>query len=252
MIPQIFLRKEDRPLCIGHRGAAALAPENTLASFVKAVSLGVDMIEFDVQLTQDEVPVVFHDEGLERTAGDWGDLASTPLEKLKQLDAGKWFSSSFKGEKVPTLEEALHYLSGKTLMYVELKSQKTKNEVLAEKAAELVLNKDLLDQAVVVSFDLELIGLVKKKDPRILTGVNFKQPDRILSWVEDEPQRVDILCPRISVLDDSFFERVEPLKKTVYTWVSDKPEALKKWGEHPKISAIATNNPEIFNQVFPK
>jgi len=252
MIPSQFLRKENRPLCIAHRGASLLAPENTLASFAKAVELGADLIEFDVQLTHDEVPVVFHDAGLERTTDNWGDLDTTPLEVLRLCDAGKWFSPSFKGEKVPTLEETIHALNGKALMMMELKHHKESNTMLVDSVLKLIQQTGVQDQTLIVSYDLEILELVKKGDPQILTGANFYLPKRVTSWVKEDPQCVDLLSPRISVLDEDFLKFAEEIKKPVYTWTSDNKEVLKKWGDYPLIQALATNNPEIFFSVFPK
>lgn len=90
---------------IGHRGACALAPENTLASIRRAAADGAAMVEVDVMLTADDRPVVFHDDRLERTTDGIGALAATPLDALGALDAGAWFGPDFAGEPVPTLEE---------------------------------------------------------------------------------------------------------------------------------------------------
>ncbi|WP_299442111.1 glycerophosphoryl diester phosphodiesterase [uncultured Rhodospira sp.] len=96
---------------IAHRGASASAPENTLAAFRRAHELGARWVEFDVRLTADDRPVVFHDDRLERTTDGSGALADTPLAALGELDAGEWFDPAFAGELVPTLEEVLDLLA---------------------------------------------------------------------------------------------------------------------------------------------
>ncbi len=101
---------------MGHRGAKALAPENTLASMKAAAAAGVSWVEFDVMLTGDGQPVLFHDETLRRTTGARGDMDRTPLSELRGLDATRHFTQKysrragkrFKGQpdcRVPTLEE---------------------------------------------------------------------------------------------------------------------------------------------------
>ena len=95
------------PRLIGHRGAKASAPENTLAAFARAREEGAAWVEFDVKLTLDGVPVVIHDETLERTTNGHGAVRETSLAGLKRLDAGSWFGPAFKGERVPTLVETL-------------------------------------------------------------------------------------------------------------------------------------------------
>ena len=97
----------DLPRVIGHRGAAAAAPENTLASIRKARELGATWIEFDVKLTNDGRAILFHDDRLERTTDGHGAVAATTLAQIRRLDAGGWFGAAFRGEPVPTFEEAL-------------------------------------------------------------------------------------------------------------------------------------------------
>jgi glycerophosphoryl diester phosphodiesterase len=95
------------PRLIDHRGAAAHAPENTLAGLAKAKSLGVAWVEFDVMLTRDGVPVLLHDENLQRTCGVDRLLAATSCSELESIDAGRWFGSAYAGERIPTLEAAI-------------------------------------------------------------------------------------------------------------------------------------------------
>jgi glycerophosphoryl diester phosphodiesterase len=95
------------PPVIGHRGAAAVAPENTLASLRKAHELGARWVEFDVKLTRDGHPILAHDDRLERTTDGHGRVALATLAEIRRLDAGRWFAPAFAGERVPTFEEAL-------------------------------------------------------------------------------------------------------------------------------------------------
>src|SRR5206468_4882936 len=110
-----------RPLRVAHRGASARAPENTLAAFREAIRLGADAIELDVQLSADGVPMVIHDLTVDRTTNGHGSVASFASRDLRRLDAGAWFSSRFKGERVPTLEEALECARGRCGLNVEIK-----------------------------------------------------------------------------------------------------------------------------------
>lgn len=98
------------PKVIGHRGAAGYAPENTLESIHTAADMGVEWVELDVKLTKDDVPVIFHDDILDRTTNGSGLVAETTYEEIKQLEAGSWFADSFTGIKIPTLEEAIDVL----------------------------------------------------------------------------------------------------------------------------------------------
>lgn len=104
-----------------HRGASAVAPENTLAAFGAAIEAGADAIEFDVRLTADGAVVVFHDRNLLRVAGDPRTVADTTLVQLRGVDAGSWFDTRFDGERIPTLAEALAFIDRRALALIELK-----------------------------------------------------------------------------------------------------------------------------------
>lgn len=110
------------PSVIGHRGACGYAPENTLASIIAAADMGVKWVEFDVMLTKDGVPVIHHDDTLERTTSLSGLMRETPYEILKTADAGSWFGDSFVNEPVPTLEQVMDVCLERGLgMNVEIK-----------------------------------------------------------------------------------------------------------------------------------
>lgn len=92
---------------VGHRGAAARAPENTLASIREAHRLGCSWVEFDVMLARDAVPVLIHDETVDRTTTARGRVSDLAYDELRRLDAGARFSARFAGEPVPRLEAAI-------------------------------------------------------------------------------------------------------------------------------------------------
>ena len=110
--------RDDGLWVIGHRGAAGLAPENTLASFSHAVRLGVDAVELDVHLSADGRLVVIHDAGVERTTNGSGKVAATTFAALRRLDAGD-------GERIPTLDEVLEAVPARVAVNIELKGRGT-------------------------------------------------------------------------------------------------------------------------------
>ena len=115
-------RLPGQPLRIAHRGASARAPENTLAAFKEAIRLGADSIELDVHLSADGVPMVIHDDSVDRTTNGRGAVAALTCRSLRRLDAGAWFSSRFRGERIPTLEEALECARGRCGLNIEVKA----------------------------------------------------------------------------------------------------------------------------------
>jgi glycerophosphoryl diester phosphodiesterase len=103
-------------LRIGHRGACGYAPENTLAAMRKALELGVDGFEFDIQLSKDGIPVVIHDDTLERTTNGFGLVCDYTLQELQKLDAGN-------GEKIPSLLDVIDMVGGRCRLFIELKAE---------------------------------------------------------------------------------------------------------------------------------
>lgn len=143
-----------RPVQItGHRGAAGLAPENTLAAFRKAIELRLDAIEFDVQRTTDGYLVVFHDDELDRVTNGKGLMRERTLASLKALDAGSWFNKAFKDERIPTLHELFNLMrDNDLLLYLEMKDPSL-FPGMEEEVAALIREYGFTERCCVRSFD---------------------------------------------------------------------------------------------------
>ncbi len=111
----------ERGLC-AHRGAMATHPENTLLAFQAAIDQGAHMIEFDVHVTADKKLVIIHDDSVDRTTNGHGKVAEMTLAELKQLDAGNWMHTQYRGERIPTLSETLSMMPVNIWLNVHLKS----------------------------------------------------------------------------------------------------------------------------------
>jgi glycerophosphoryl diester phosphodiesterase len=123
------------PRVIGHRGAKEYAPENTLESIHTAADLGVEWVELDVKLTKDQVPIIFHDDTLDRTTNGSGPVAEMLYDDICQLEAGSWFADSFAGIKIPSLEEALEVIYARNLGFnMEIKACPGREKETAEVA----------------------------------------------------------------------------------------------------------------------
>jgi glycerophosphoryl diester phosphodiesterase len=144
----------------GHRGYKSKYPENTLISFQKALDLGVDMIEFDLNLTKDKKLVVIHDTTVDRTTNGSGPVREFTLCEIKKLDAGSWFSSEFKSQVIPTLEELLETVSyKKDLLYnVEIKD---KTHETVDLTIDTLKKFGILDRCVMTCFDASIIRYIK-------------------------------------------------------------------------------------------
>jgi glycerophosphoryl diester phosphodiesterase len=110
----------NRFVVIAHRGNSEAMPENTLSAIAGGFAVGADLVEIDVRLSRDGVPVIFHDETVDRTTNGHGQLSQLTLAELKALDAGAWKGEQFAGERIPTLAEALQTARGKGTLLLDV------------------------------------------------------------------------------------------------------------------------------------
>ncbi|AIF43503.1 glycerophosphodiester phosphodiesterase [Virgibacillus sp. SK37] len=137
-----------------HRGSSLQAPENTMAAFQLAFQQGAQGIETDVQLTKDNIPVLIHDERVNRTTDGKGYVKDYTFKQLKQLDAGAWFSTEFAGATIPSLEEFLKWIGGKPLtLNIELKNNKIDYKNMETIVYDLLRSYDLLDRTILSTFN---------------------------------------------------------------------------------------------------
>jgi glycerophosphoryl diester phosphodiesterase len=169
------------PLILGHRGASAHAPENTLAAFARAMNDGADGIEFDVRLSRDGVPVVIHDASLTRTGLIDCSVSDLTAGELQRIDVGSWFAKSapdrqpFVGEKLPTLTQVFDLFRANTgLLYIEMKCDQEEGAALAAEVVKLSRASGMADRVVVESFDHAAIAAVKRIDSGIRTAALFE------------------------------------------------------------------------------
>src|SRR5437016_6247038 len=140
------------PPVIGHRGAAARAPENTLAGLRRARALGCEWVEFDVRLTGDGALVLCHDARLDRTTDGRGLISAMTLAAIRDRDAGIRFGAEFAGERVPTLGEALDLAADIGLSTnIEIKAERGRDYATAAAVAAALRERRDNEPAVLVS-----------------------------------------------------------------------------------------------------
>lgn len=162
------------PKVIGHRGAPCIAPENTLASFKKAIEMGVDGIETDVQMTKDGHIVICHDETLDRTTNGKGYLYENCLHELKGLSAGAWFSRDYEQEKIPTLEEFLNLVKDRDILInIEIKSGIILYPYLEKRLIHMLHAYGMENRVILSSFNHYSLLECKKIDRSIKTGILY-------------------------------------------------------------------------------
>lgn len=231
---------------INHRGASAYAPENTLSAFNKAYAMGGRFIEFDVMLSADGQPFVFHDDQLERTTNGKGAFHRMDSDKLRTLDAGSWFSKRFVGEKIPTLREVLMWLIEKDVFAnIELKPtsenlEQTTVAVLSHLNCFWPSNKPL---PLISSFDMEALILCRGLSPELPIGMLMHH------WQENWPKQAKQLdCYSIHLNERiATQKRIHAMKSQgyqvyVYT-VNRKAQALKlfQYG----VDAVFSDYPDL-------
>ena len=142
-----------RPAILAHRGASAYAPENTLAAFELASRQRADGLELDAKLSADGQVVVIHDQSVDRTTDGHGRVGQMDFEALRRLDAGSWYDSSFRGQKIPALEEVLERVGGQLLVNVELTNYASPFDDLPRKVADLLKRGAHENNVLVSSFN---------------------------------------------------------------------------------------------------
>src|SRR5688572_26115213 len=156
------------PLIIAHRGASAVAPENTMAAFREAIAVGADGIEFDVRLSRDGIAVVIHDNTLRRTGGLPSRVADLHWSQLSKVDVGSWFGS-FAGETIPSLRELFTlFKSNDLILCLEMKCDSAVEEApLAAACARLIDEFGFKERVIVECFRLSALKTIKEIDSQI-------------------------------------------------------------------------------------
>lgn len=145
-------------MIVAHRGASKEAPENTFAAFELAYKDGADAIETDVHLTKDSIPIIMHDETVNRTTNGKGYIQDYTYEEIKTLHANAQFSTRFTQERIPTLEELLQWsVSKDILLNIELKNNKIDYNHLEKIVYELICTYNMNERIILSSFNPESI-----------------------------------------------------------------------------------------------
>lgn len=255
-----------QPLIIGHRGASALAPENTIVAFERAMHDGADGIEFDVRLARDRVPVVIHDATLRRTGLRETDVASLTSEELGRIDAGTWFNlrypsmamREYEQATVPTLSQVFEmFEAGSAVLYVEMKFEKGEGgRALAWEVADLVRGRSLNEQVVVESFNHDAIVEIKRRDPSIRTAALFEPKlarpfPSIRRMIERAKNcRADEMALHRSLASRRVAEEAKRAGMRTVVWTVDNPSWMRRARRYGVLGVI-TNNPALMRTGLP-
>jgi glycerophosphoryl diester phosphodiesterase len=170
---EIAAANTGKVLVIGHRGALAYAPENTMVSFELALEQGADLIELDVHQSADGELVVMHDGEVSRTTDGFGYIKDMTVAEIKELDAGAHFDEQFRGERVPTLPEVLSWAKERIPLVIELKGDPIPSDGIESRLVGMLRSHDMVDRVTVISFWHRSVKTVKELEPDIATGILY-------------------------------------------------------------------------------
>jgi glycerophosphoryl diester phosphodiesterase len=247
----ILLETTAHPI-IGHRGASAEAPENTLPAFLLAIEQGVDAIELDVHVTADDIPVVMHDPTVMRTTSGEGAIATMSLRRLREVDAGARFTPDGgatypyrdTGVRVPTVEEVLTAIPADMPMLIEVKA------IHAQWALRRVLERfKAAPRCIVAAFEAGSLNAFL--EPPFTCGASRRDLLQLMARTAAglKPGRVPYraICPpneyyNVPVPIGLIVRGARHLKAPVHVWTVDDPrEARRLWGQG--VNGIISNAP---------
>ncbi|MFN2377656.1 MAG: glycerophosphodiester phosphodiesterase [Candidatus Binatia bacterium] len=211
-----------RVLAIGHRGAAAHRPENTMPSFEKALELGADALEFDVTLSLDGIPVVIHDDTLDRTTDGRGAVEAVLLDDLRRLDAGKKKGLS---TPIPTLAEVLDAFAHRTLLNLEMKVS-PRREQLVKACVESVTERGVTGAVVFSSFDHDALRLLRRLLPEARIGVLAAGGQLEEAFACAAEIGAENLHPSMEEVTRSVVRRAHAAGLQVWTWTANSSVAI--------------------------
>ncbi len=167
-------------IVVAHRGNSSVAPENTLAAVSSAIDAGATSVEIDVQLTADRVPVVIHDDTLDRTTDGTGPVAAVRSRELRTLDAGTWFSPAFAGEPVPLLDDVLDLLDRHPGVHLLLEVKGVWDVADVALVADAIEGWALADRVVAQSFSVATVAALATAAPWLRRGLLVAAADGAL------------------------------------------------------------------------
>ncbi|WP_170333221.1 glycerophosphodiester phosphodiesterase family protein [Ruegeria arenilitoris] len=233
----------DRAEVIGHRGAAALRPENTMASVLKAIEDGADWVEIDVQESADDVVIVAHDSDFMKLAGVNLKVWDATMEDIAQIDIGSWFGPEYADERTPTLREVLEAAKGKSKVIIELKYYGHDVD-LENRVATIVEELEMQDDIATMSLKYPAVQKMKKLRPDWRAGVLAATAVGDLTGLEG-----DFIAVNAAMATPGLVRSVHDAGKDIYVWTVNDPlqmSAMASMG----VDGLITDRPAMANEVL--
>lgn len=252
-LPFLPVSNNDDFVVIAHRGASYYAPENTHSAFKLAIEMRAEMIELDVSLSKDGVPVVIHDETLDRTTGTSGLVSDFTLDELKYLETGSWFSTKYADEPFPTLEEVLKYTKDAIAVNIEIKTEAVTDYAeagIVEMVLKLIKAAGLEDQVIISSFDYRVMRHLEKLNPEISKAILYEKSqsgDKTPSELVKE-YKVDAFNCSHRQLSDKWIEDLNSNQVPFFIYTVNEESKMKEIiskGAH----GIFSDKPDLLKEV---
>lgn len=226
-----------------HRGFSAIAPENTLPAFRKAVEIGADGIECDIHLTRDGKYVVCHDGSIDRTSNGSGEISEMTFEELRKFDFGVKFSPEFKGTTIPTLEEMLEVVKPMEVINIEIKhfQHPMGLDAALNLLYDTLVKMDVLDRVIVSSFNKLSLKRLKQLHEDVYTCLLYSHMSRSAACAQK--LGCDAIHPAFEFLSKATINSAHKRGMKVNCWTpngEDEIEYMIKQG----CDGIITNYPD--------
>lgn len=233
-----------------HRGASMYYPENTMLAFEKALELGATGIETDVQMTEDGVLILIHDELVNRTTNGRDFIKNYTYKEIRELDAGSWFRKDFKSLKIPSLDELMDLLMDKNIkLNIELKSNVILYEGIEEKVIERIYKYNMQNKVIISSFNHYALKKCKEISPEIKIGLLYVaglyEPEKYAKRLGAEA-----LHPYFYAVNNA--EIIKNIKKSglMLNPYTVDAESYMKFFLHEGVDGIITNYPDKLNKIL--
>ncbi len=247
---------------VAHRGGSRLAPENTLAAFRTALTLSVDAIELDVQMTKDGHAIVFHDNTVEKLTDGDGNILDLDFAYLRSLNAAAHFAGGWpEPQRVPTLREVLDLARARTQVYVEIKASQRNSTYgrypnIAETVVKEIRAAGMLDSVLIISFDLLILPHIKSLEPTLKTAAIIsedvwdpKSENAFESLLQQaHTLQVDWLNMDVDLFTPDMPERVHAHGLKIGCWTVNTLEEMRRLAA-TGIDSITSDRPDLLAQV---
>ena len=227
-----------------HRGSSGSAPENTLSAVLQAAEQGAGYAEIDVQMSADGIVVLYHDQtfeklGLKRT------LTDMRYDEILSIDAGKWFSSDYTGEKIPTLDQIMKASKMRIKLNIELKMYDSDN-ALPEAVVRMIEWNGFTQQCIVTSFDVNAIERVKLANPNIKTGLIVSSKKSLTNKVWSG--NFDIISVKSKLINRSVAAKAALSGKELHVWTVNKEKEMRRILKY-NVKSIITDYPDVLYNI---